>query len=469
MAAIPRNQKCPCGTTEEASARKTADRETSNGLVTPPSPAPKGTAATPAYRVQKTSSKNGSGKKQIDPASLERMDTSQLNILPSPELKSPLSPTSSTIPTTPTTTAFPGYGMMGFLSNGGSFSPNPAMFPVYQQLASANPVAGHTLSKLTAPNSYPPLMNEQGTALTARSCCGNGKSTSAPANEQPAPKANGTNGVENQPKSCCSPGTEKPEIKLHERTPALEMGPQANGMMIPHFNNVPIGMPNGVYPYFTQPTIFTYPPQYGSYLQPLQPDQWRQLMTALSFGPPATNVQQNIQYGAPAPAQFQQSNSVEADSTWTSHQCCCGDTCQCIGCATHPYNQATQNYVRSAWNSMKEDAPKRHKHSDSTQSIPNSNHEAPTPTPSNQSPNGGSTPVMAKVEGTVSPVTAQTPSDANSTLGEELTLSANDFFFVSYPFGDVCEGEMANCPCGDGCQCIGCTIHITSIQQGTEP
>ncbi|KAM0251663.1 hypothetical protein ACHAQJ_008077 [Trichoderma viride] len=469
MAAIPKSQKCPCGTAEEASSRKTADRETSNGMVTPPSPAPKGTATTPAYRVQKTSSKNGAGKKQIDPAGLERMDASQLNILSSPELKSPLSPTNGTMPTTPTTsTAFPGYGMMGFLPNGGSFNANMAMFPVYQQLASANPMAGHTVSKLAAQNNFPPLMNEQGTALTARSCCGNGKSTGAPANEQHEPKANGTNGVENQPKSCCSSGGEKSETKPHERTPAAEMAPQANSIMMPHFNSVPVGMPNGVYPYFAQPAIFAYPPSYGSYMQPLQPDQWRQLMTALSFGQPATNVQQNIPYNATAPPQFQQSNTLEADSSWTAHHCGCGDTCQCIGCATHPYNQATQNYVRSAWNSMKEDAPKRHRHTDSTHSIPNSNHETPTPTPSNQSPNGGSTPIIAKLEGTASPVTAQTPSDANSTLGEELTLSANDFFFVSYPFGDVCEGEMANCPCGDGCQCIGCAIHMGSIQQGIE-
>lgn len=53
----------------------------------------------------------------------------------------------------------------------------------------------------------------------------------------------------------------------------------------------------------------------------------------------------------------------------------------------------------------------------------------------------------------------QTPSDAASALSEEQTLSANDFFFVSYPFGDTCAGDTASCPCGDDCQCIGCVIH----------
>lgn len=198
-------------------------------------------------------------------------------------------------------------------------------------------------------------------------------------------------------------------------------------------------------------------------------------MTALSFGQQQqqpTNGQQNIPYSAPAPVpavpapsqQFPQTSSSEGDSTWTAHHCGCGEGCQCIGCATHPYNTATQNYVRSAWNSMTEDSPKRHRHSDSV-STPSINGSYEMPTPSNQSPISGSTPVMAKMEETASPATAHTPSDATSTLGEEMTLSANDFFFVSYPFGDICEGEMANCPCGDGCQCIGCAIHVT-VQRG---
>ncbi|KAL6897070.1 hypothetical protein GGI43DRAFT_410148 [Trichoderma evansii] len=474
MAAIPKSHKCPCGTAEEAAGRKTAetaDRETSNGMVTPPSPAPKGTSAAPAYRVQKANSKSGPSKKQIDPANLERMDVNQLNILSSPELKSPISPTNGTMPTTPIT-AFPSYGMMGFVPNGNAYNPNPAMFPLYQQMASANPTASQAATKPMAPNGHP-LVNGQGAVVAAKSCCGPAKSTLAQPNEQQAPKANGTNGVENQPKSCCSSRAEKSETKPQERMPTPTMVPQANGMMMPQFTNVPIAMPNGMYPYFTQPAIFAYPPQYGSYMQPLQPDQWRQLMTALSFGQQQpTNVQHNIPYSAPAPApipapvpaQFQQSTSSEAESTWTAHHCSCGEGCQCIGCATHPYNTATQNYVRSAWNSMAEDSPKRHRHSDSV-GTPSINGSYEMPTPSNQSPIGGSTPIMTKMEETASPTTAHTPSDATSTLGEELTLSANDFFFVSYPFGDICEGEMANCPCGDGCQCIGCAIHVT-VQQG---
>ncbi|KAH6605724.1 copper-sensing transcription factor [Trichoderma cornu-damae] len=474
-AAIPKKQKCRCGTSEQAPGPKT-DQETSNGLVTPPSPSPKMTATTPTYRVQKASSKNGSGRKHIDPAGLERMDASQLNILSSPELRSPRSPPNGSMPPLPAA-ALPGYGMMGFLPNGTSFGPGPAMFPLYQQLASPNPMVDRAASNVAPPpnghhhhHHHPPHMGEQIAPSSARSCCSSGKPTFARGDWQQAPRANGAPDAEGQPKSCCSSTAEKLETRPHERLPASEMGPQVNGVMMPHFN-APVGMPNGgVYPFFAQPTIFAYPPQYGSYLQPLQPDQWRQLMTTLNFGQPVPNIQ-NMPYNAPNPVQFQQCNAgLDAADSWTSHQCGCGDSCQCIGCATHPYNQATQDYVRSAWNSMLEEDPKRHRHSDSAHSIPSSNHE--TPAPPSRSPNGGSTtPTVTKGEGTVSPTMAQTPSDANSTVGEELTLSASDFFFVSYPFGDTCEGEMVSCPCGDDCQCIGCAIHngsATADQRSVE-
>ncbi|KAL6803869.1 hypothetical protein J3E68DRAFT_187493 [Trichoderma sp. SZMC 28012] len=452
-AAFPKKQKCRCGTSEKAPGRKAGDQEspeTSNGLVTPPSPSTKGSATKPAYRVQKTNSKTASGRKPIDAASLERIDASQLNILSSPESRSPQSPNSS-IPTIPI-----GHGIMGFVPNGNAFNPGQAIFPPYQEVASANPIADHTASKPAASNGHAHVTNGQTAAPAAGSCCGSGKSTATQADEQQTPMPNGKPIIKSEPGSCCSSGAEKPEIKPHEHMPN-----QVNGLMMPQFN-IPMGMPNAVYPYMVQPTIFAYPPHYGSYLQPLQPDQYRQLVM-MNIPQPMANIQA-MPYNAAGPLQLSQSNGLEADS-WTGHQCDCGDSCQCVGCATHPYNQPTQNYVRSAM-SIGEDAYKRHRHSESAQSIPNGNYE--TASPANRSPNGASTPVMAKVEGTMSPTMAQTPSEANSSIGEEPILSANDFFFVSYPFGDSCEGEMASCPCGDDCQCIGCAIHNSSASADFE-
>ncbi|KAL6875032.1 N-terminal cooper fist DNA-binding domain-containing protein [Trichoderma novae-zelandiae] len=438
-AAFPRKQKCRrCDTSDKPPGRKDGDpedKETSNGLVTPPSPPQKGPAAKATYRVQKTSSKNGAGKKQMDLAGLERMEASQLNILSSPESKPSQLP-NGTMPTT-ASALLPGQGMMGFIPNDRPFSLGTAMFSVHPALEGLIPVNGHAASETLRPNEL----------KAAGSCCGGGKSTFTP-----------TDGPSLA--SIDAPGAKRLPIKPRGGMPTPGVGPPVNGMMMPPFN-AQIDMSHVTLPCFVQPGVFAYPPQYGSYQQPLQPDQWRELMATTNFTPPMANVQ-DVPYNGTAQVQFPQSNDngLEANS-WTSHQCGCGNSCECIGCATHPYNQATQDYVRSAWNSMQEDgSPKGHRRSDSTHSVFNGN--SGTVTPANQSPNGGSTPVTNQVDGVVSPTMAQTPSEGNSVLGEEAALSASDFFFVSYPFGELCEGEKANCPCGDDCSCIGCSIHNIS-------
>lgn len=261
--------------------------------------------------------------------------------------------------------------------------------------------------------------------------------------------------------SCCSSktnGTTTPTQVTTETTNG-----HMNGNAMPVFQP-PMGMANGMFPFFATPNIFTYPPQYGSYMQPLQPKQWRQAMSNMNMAP---QVQQAYMFGGPQSAvPYQQAGATDA-ATWTSHQCSCGDSCQCVGCAAHPYNDATQSYVRSAWNVMMQDAQpvqNGHAHANGTPTPPNgmtrdvaNGHLAQT--------NGIATTAASagKTEGATSPTAPQTapqtPSDATSGLLEEQALSANDFFFVSYPFADGCEGEMSSCQCGDDCQCIGCAIH----------
>jgi hypothetical protein len=128
----------------------------------------------------------------------------------------------------------------------------------------------------------------------------------------------------------------------------------------------------------------------------------------------------------------------------TVHTCSCGDTCQCIGCAAHPYNDATQDYVRSAWASMSLEPP----------SELYTNGQPPPTT-------NGNTPMQPQSVDQVSSPTAHTPSSTTSGTGDEQSLSASDFFFVNYPFtgDDGCGGDTMSCPCGDDCQCLGCTIH----------
>lgn len=317
--------------------------------------------------------------------------------------------------------------------------PNPYMTPA--STTKTNGCSSHSDTN----GAVTPTQNQNG------GCCGSKKTRSDTTNGQPSnttqtPAANGAE--EKATGGCCSSRSKRSSLPTADQ----QTKPPADGAGIQAFHP-PMPMASGMFPYFLQPNIFAYPPQYGSFMQPLQPEQWRQMMTAMSYAQPPPQQNGMFSTGTANPMPFQ-TGSAPNSSTWTSHQCSCGEDCQCIGCAAHPYNEATQSYVRSAWNTMVQDSSTPNSHS----RTPTNGHVVSDAT------NGQANGIAATpAEGNVSPTAPQTPSDATSGLAEEQTLSANDFFFVSYPFSEGCEGEMASCPCGDDCQCIGCAIHNNPV------
>lgn len=420
-AAIPKKQACRCGSSSSKAPvtvkKEKTDGETSSGANTPPSPSK---ASSSSFRVSKAASKANSRKPSLDPAGLARMDPAQYQILsPTEAAANGINGISVSMPP-PVSSYGPALAMT---------THNTQFTPIFQQ--PPPPLsAAPTMQAIPAPQT------------NGGSCCGG-------SNESPVAEA--PKQLEEPAKGCCS--TNSTKTGSSSETQANKT-PHHNGVVIPPQGGTVL-LPNGMYAFYQPPTIFNYPPQYGSYMQPLQPEQWRQVMTTLSYTQPAA-AQQPPMYGIqatmPAAAPATNGSSAETES-WTSHQCTCGDGCQCVGCAAHPYNDATQNYVRSAWTSMMNDSRPQ--------------------TSSRASVNGTDAPdVNGQIAGgsdVVSPVPPQTPSDATSGLAEEQTLSASDFFFVSYPFADGCEGDMGSCPCGDDCQCIGCVIHGNAPAVETAP
>ncbi|RDW66390.1 hypothetical protein BP6252_10025 [Coleophoma cylindrospora] len=454
-AAIPRKQQCGCGT--EGSAPLAPDQQNSNSsLIDAPSP------TKVAFRVQKPSSRPVSRKPSYDPANFARMDMSSVNILPYEQQLPPngplpmpngygsVSPPTYGFPAPQYTQVQPGYGyvpmqpaamhLMGaqVVPNGrahelanGSYSftsldkvmESPLNPPSYQTNGIMElPSAGSCCSsKKNLPAVIAPAK--------AGSCCGpkpppervsNGSSCCAPKlshSHTSSTASSVSEPAEPQAGGCCS---SKPKIALK-----IEPGTMSDSPQIAHPLSPQEGMPM-FSQYVTQPTVFTYPAVYGSFQRPLQPSEWKQSVQTYWQPPPPVD---NVSYGAP-----QMPETLD-----TVHTCGCGDTCQCIGCAAHPYNEATQQYVRSAWSSM------------AVEGQSSSNGEAYTNGTSNHT---------AKKEAAASPTAAHTPSSTSSNNGEDQALSATDFFFVNYPFSsDGCGGDMQSCPCGDDCECLGCTIH----------
>lgn len=196
--------------------------------------------------------------------------------------------------------------------------------------------------------------------------------------------------------------------------------------------------------YLPQTTAYTYPASYGSYQHPLQPWEWRNMSNM--YAQPI--LQSQILDGVPT---FNPDTFPVPD---TFHTCGCGDTCQCIGCVAHPYNDATQEYVRSAYNIVPEPAT-----SATTRRM--NGHNNGNTFPSTADPSRTHTKGNARRNSNGeehSPPPAETPSDTSAA--EEQALPSSDFFFVSYSFSsDGCGGDTNSCPCGDECECIGCAIH----------
>ncbi|KAI1091061.1 hypothetical protein F5B19DRAFT_460183 [Rostrohypoxylon terebratum] len=220
------------------------------------------------------------------------------------------------------------------------------------------------------------------------------------------------------PGSCCSRRPQQPQqmpTQMHfqghiqngsrETTNMMGYGHQVtmgNGTMM---EQVPgqVAVNQQLYPVnnYAQQDLYSDHLVFGTPQLPLQQAQWEQLMANLL---PQSN-------GGPG---------------YTNHVCDCGPGCECLGCASHPYNQVSIQYVREAM-ALQESM---------------SSGSANTPTPiADPSLVGEASP----------PPNNNSPAEADSPGANELNLSPSEFLFVDYGSG--------MCGCGDDCACVNCMIH----------
>ncbi|OBT98204.1 hypothetical protein VE01_03827 [Pseudogymnoascus verrucosus] len=401
-AAIPRKSQCGCGPGSKTAktAVKTEPQPVDSPITESPSPVARD------FKIKKTTSKTKSRKQSYDASVLNRVDPNSVNVVPftprPQQLIAPALPNEakSAAPLAPYTNG----------NQNHTYQQTQPPLP-YNTDSPYVPVNGNGvypgLNGNGVNHPFIPLDQLPGTMLSSRSNS-TGSSYGTPANG--VKLENETHESEIPQSSCCSkPATSAPldGMIFANGTPLTTM---------PNYTYVPTyPLPAPLYPY-PQPTLFAYPPSYGSHNNPLQPASWRQ----------------NI-YAAPPDIPLY---PLQPDLNMALHSCGCGPTCQCVGCAAHPYNDATQEYVRSAY------------------AEPVSPPDAygvvyPPVFPGDDSATVLEHGASAK----------ESPSEGGS-MAEDQALSPSDFFFVSYPLsGEGCGGDTTSCPCGDGCQCLGCTIH----------
>jgi len=446
--AIPKKQKCACPT--EAAGDEENEEEQSP--VEPPM-----SPSRPSFRVGKPNggSKAGSRKQSFDPATLERMDPRSVNLIPAPTsngasngiavagsvgLQDPQSDLAGfslglgMMPAGPGSTypspQNPSFGSPMPYSIGFQYAqPNPLQHGIKMEndglYSTPNGAFGTTMppppfandSHTSPPISSPAQPTVQipkvnGTTSAGASCCGTKAQKPQPAPTNPPVSQHGyEQSYIPQPSkggSCCSSKAQKP-------APTLANAPTPHQVFGQSYM-----------PQFQYPTIFRYPGDYGSWQHPIDPVIWQQVASQ-------TNMALSTSMSPTA--------SGDAGEVGTSHQCSCGEGCQCVGCLAHPFNAQMFQYVNNAYNGSNGSSPR------------------------GADANGGAAkPVAAGQE---SPAEAPTPAASEgSPPREEQSLSTLDYFFVNLPISGLCGGNLESCPCGDSCDCPGCLVHNIPLAQG---
>jgi hypothetical protein len=422
-AAIPRRQKCNCGAL--AGSSSVVQRAMASVTVDQCSP------TKTAFRVQKSTSRPSSRRQSYDHSNFTRVDVGGVSIM---QMIAPVVHNGCNVPL-----SNPPY------TNGLSTATPNHELPSSQQFQQDPPVAQNPTTEGFADagllnDGYLPLRAVEEEPLEV---------TIMPSFGKPTPFISGKGAIP-EPAAHIGNDGERGRSSPNGPLSLSSQGPMPSGPMdsMCSYVNEQQHPFSGVFrsdepayqSYLAQATAFTYPPSYGSYQHPLQPSEWRR--SSILHGQPGLQLQ------VPKSPTTVLGNM---SSFGSAHACGCGDSCQCIGCATHPYNDASRDYIRSALQLSQKTAPTvieslNGPDNSNIFSVPDAAAKA----------NGDS---VNDSNGNSSPL-SDTPSD--TTTVDEQAFSATDFIFVNYPYSfsnESCGGDTNNCPCGDDCNCLGCAIH----------
>lgn len=152
-----------------------------------------------------------------------------------------------------------------------------------------------------------------------------------------------------------------------------------------------------------------------------------------------------------------------------AHNCNCGDTCNCLGCAAHPYNATTRNHVQSLGdllalddNEQQPGSPPQPSYDSSFLQATDVHSMAPSINP-RLVENVPSPPVSSHYRASVLPLA----EDEATSLAEPYNdthmpvFSSSGYYTMEFPMEslDGCTDVSGSCQCGDDCACIGCLTH----------
>ncbi|RHZ69053.1 hypothetical protein CDV55_106350 [Aspergillus turcosus] len=300
--------------------------------------------------------------------------------------------------------------------------------------------------------------NGQSSGSQKSSCC----SAKAPATV-PAPTQS----------SCCR----KNDSPVHSQTASYQ--PYSDGAMYP-----PISTPQtSSWQHFYTASQNNYSPHYALQNQALgQPGVMPNYIPqpTLDYSKPSFS-QHNVSNGngffhgtlsQPASGQTQTLGSPHA--TFNKHDCNCGDSCQCLGCATHPFNSTTRQHVQEmgllvTFDGEESSFERLHGYRN-VQSNGN-----PHATPFNYNLTNFSHFDHENQSGAIHKHTDNTSPNGDSPsteyAAEQHLMVPSEYYTIEYPvqLPSACSDVTGSCLCGNDCACVGCLTHSGHNGVAVEP
>ncbi|KAJ5161626.1 hypothetical protein N7492_007018, partial [Penicillium capsulatum] len=273
-------------------------------------------------------------------------------------------------------------------------------------------------------------------------------------------------------KSCCSGKTTTPAV------PSLSSHVAESNSKQPPWNDVPyMRFPTSQASPWQTPVASTHGPFMQPYrmpqsqLQPFYTSNYPQQMSSTSY----SNAMNGLGIAPPSMAPFPSSglqNQTQPPMMVggeACHDCKCGDECQCLGCAAHPFNNTTRQHVQEMGVMMTFDGEEQTPEAiaKAYQSPPYHGSAAPTPlnyymmqAPSmDQAPHQNSFGPYGDPNSAI-PGGYSSPPAGNLPMNQQL-MHPSEYYTLEYPVGipSACSDITGSCQCGNDCSCVGCLTH----------
>ncbi|KAL8698763.1 MAG: hypothetical protein Q9201_006394 [Fulgogasparrea decipioides] len=210
-----------------------------------------------------------------------------------------------------------------------------------------------------------------------------------------------------------------------------------------------------------QTNLYTVPATYATAENPMTMDQHARLQQSAQMH--SQSIPQYAPYGITGSAA---PSAEHFDTSSFLHTCSCGDNCQCIGCAAHPYNTATTNRVQGLADIMSS------QHSiQGSSSRPQSSYGQILGEVTGVDPgNLGSAAEGLDLDQLGMGGYQAAASNSYQHDGLPATTMAAPFFAPSHQYltmeyrfpvadANICNNITGACRCGEGCTCLGCRSH----------